>query len=86
MHVICLAQESVEKYVLIIIIIIILLLSLGQWPTIDDESVPLPSAPLPTYTCEPFNPNVERMKMAGMKWVCVMGVKTEISVRDHCPD
>lgn len=66
MHVICLAQESVEKYVLIIIIII-LLLSLGQWPTIDDESVPLPSAPSPTYTCEPFDPNVGRMKMAGMK-------------------
>lgn len=46
-----------------IIIIIILLLLLGQWPTTDDGSVS-PSAPLPTHTCEPFDPNVELMKMA----------------------
>lgn len=50
-----------------IIIIIILLLLLGQWPTTDDGSVSLPSAPLPTHTCEPFDPNVELMKMARMK-------------------
>ena len=86
MHVICLAQENVEKYVLMIIIIIILLLLLGQWPTIDDGSVSLPSAPLLTHTCEPCDPDVELMKMAGMKWVCVMGAKTEISVGDHSPD